>query len=78
MQKYLRVKDKQMLDDAYAFYSQRLEKIPYPTLKGIQFILDQMAEKHPQARKTSPESFVDLSLLQELDQSGFFKQLWKN
>jgi NitT/TauT family transport system substrate-binding protein len=78
MQKYLRVKDKQMLDDAYAFYSQRLEKIPYPTLKGIQFILDQMGEKHPQARKTSPESFVDLSLLQELDQSGFFKQLWKN
>jgi len=26
----------------------------------------------------TPESFVDLLLLQELDQSGFFKQLWKN
>jgi len=26
----------------------------------------------------APESFVDLSLLQELDQNGFFKQLWKN
>jgi hypothetical protein len=36
------------------------------------------AESHPQARKTAPESFVDLSLLQELEQSGFFKQLWKN
>jgi hypothetical protein len=36
------------------------------------------AESHPQARKTALESFVDLSLLQELEQSGFFKQLWKN
>ena len=78
MKKYLRVDEKELLDDAYAFYSQRLQKIPYPTLKGIKFILDEMAEKQPQAKKATPESFVDLSLLQELDQSGFFKQLWKN
>ncbi len=72
MKKYLRLEDKELLDDAYAFYSERLEKIPYPTIKGIKFILDQLAEKHPQASKTSPESFVDLSLLQEMEQSGFF------
>jgi NitT/TauT family transport system substrate-binding protein len=77
MKKYLRMDDKELLDEAYAFYSERLEKIPYPTTKGIKFILDEMAEKHPQASKTTPESFVDLSLLQELEQSGFFKQLWK-
>jgi hypothetical protein len=28
--------------------------------------------------KAPPENFVDLSLLQEIDQSGFFKQLRKN
>jgi len=78
MKKYLRLDDKELLDDAYVFYTQRLEKIPYPTLKGIKFILDDMAEKHPQARKTAPDSLVDLSLLQELDQSGFFRLLWKN
>jgi len=43
MKKYLRLEDKELLDDAYAFYSERLEKIPYPTIKGIKFILDQMA-----------------------------------
>ena len=78
LKKYLRVDDKEILDDAYTFYSQRLQKIPYPTMKGIKFILDEMAEKQPRARNVAPESFVDLSLLQELDQSGFFKQLWKN
>jgi NitT/TauT family transport system substrate-binding protein len=78
LKKYLRVDDKEILDDAYNFYSQRLQKVPYPTLKGIKFILDEMAEKQPRAKNVAPESFVDLSLLQELDQSGFFKQLWKN
>lgn len=78
MKKYLRVDDKEMLDDAYSFYSARVQKIPYPTLKGIKFILDSLAETQPRARKVTPESFVDLSLLQELDQSGFFKQLWKS
>ena len=78
IRKYLKVNEKELLDDAYEFFSQRLEKIPYPTLKGIKFILDDMAERQPQARKAVPENFVDLSLLQEIDQSGFFKQLWKN
>src|SRR5499425_860833 len=66
LKKYLRIDEKEFLEDAYAFYSPRVQKIPYPTLKGIQFILDAMAEKQPRARKASPESFVDLSLLQEL------------
>ena len=78
MKKYLRVDDKEMLDDTYGFYSARVQKIPYPTMKGIKFILDSLAESQPRARKVAPESFVDLSLLQEIEQSGFFKQLWKN
>ena len=78
MKKYLRIDEKEILDDAYTFFSEKLEKIPYPTLKGIKFILDGMAERNPQAKKRGPESFVDLSLLQEIEQSGFFKQLWKN
>ena len=78
LKKYLRVDDKELLDDAYSFYSQRLQKIPYPTLKGIKFILDEMAERQPRAKNVAPESFVDISLLQEIEQSGFFKQLWKN
>ena len=78
MKKYLRIDDKDVLDDAYTFYSEKLEKIPYPTLKGIKFIIDEIADRNPQARKATPESFVDLSVLQELEQSGFFTRLWKN
>ena len=77
MKKYLRVDEKEMLDDAYDFYSPRVQKIPYPTVKGIKFILDTMAESQPRARNVAPESFVDLSLLQEIDQSGFFNSSGK-
>src|SRR5262247_4463251 len=62
LKKYLRVDDKEILDDAYTFYSQRLQKIPTPTLKGIKFILDEMAERNPRAKNVAPESFVDLSV----------------
>jgi NitT/TauT family transport system substrate-binding protein len=78
LKKYLRIDDRELMDDAYDFYAVRLQKIPYPTVKGVQFVLNQLAERNPQARKIPPESFVDLSLLQEIEQSGFFKQLWKN
>src|SRR5262249_56671632 len=78
VKEHLRIDEKDCWADAYDFYSPRVQKIPYPTLEGIQFILDGLAEKQPQARKASPESFGDLSLLQELDQNGFFKKLWKN
>jgi ABC-type nitrate/sulfonate/bicarbonate transport system substrate-binding protein len=78
MKKYLRIDNKDILDDAYTFYSEKLEKIPYPTLKEIKFIIDEMAERKPQAKKATPESFVDMSVLQEIEQSGFFAQLWKN
>ena len=78
LKKYLRVDDKEILDDAYTFYSQRLQKIPLPTLKGIKFILDEMAEKATAGKKRGAGEFCRFSLLQELEQNGFFKQLWKN
>jgi hypothetical protein len=74
----LRVDEKEVLNETYDFYAQRVQKIPYPTLKGIKFILDSIAETQPRARNVAPETFVDLSLLQEIEQSGFFAQLWKN
>jgi hypothetical protein len=52
-------------------------KRPYPTLKGIQYILDEMVPKVPQAKTTKPEQFVDLSLLQQLEKEGFFAEMTK-
>jgi NitT/TauT family transport system substrate-binding protein len=73
--KYLRGAEPDVLRAAYQGFVKMVPKKPYPTLKGIQFLLDQVAGQLPQAKKAKPEQFVDLSLLQELEKEGFFVEL---
>lgn len=75
--KYMRTDDHDVLDYSYQHYLKRTPKKPYPTLKGIQFILDMAAPQFPQAKTAKPEQFVDLSFLQELETEGFFNEMAK-
>lgn len=54
-----------------------IPKKPYPTLKGIQFMLDMLGPTIPEAKTAKPEQFVDLSFLQELEKEGFFTEMSK-
>jgi hypothetical protein len=40
-------------------------------------LLDDMAPKNPKAAAVDPKSFVDQSFVQEMETSGFIKQLYK-
>ena len=75
--KYLRLTDAEALDATYAAFVKSVAKKPYPTLKGIQFLLDEVASKLPNAKSAKPEQFVDLSLLQQLEKEGFFAEMAK-
>lgn len=76
--KYLRTEDKEVLEDTYESIVQTLvpEK-PYPTLKGVQIILRELGAKDPAARSAKPEQFVDISIMKELDDSGFVERLYR-
>ena len=75
--KYMRTNDPEILEDSYNGYIKWIPKKPYPTLKGIQFMLDMVAPQLPQAKNAKPEQFVDLSFLQELEKEGFFNEMAK-
>ena len=75
--KYMRTNDPAVLDDSYEGYIKMIPKKPYPTLKGIQFMLDMLAPTMPEAKGAKPEQFVDLSFLQELEREGFFNEMAK-
>ena len=75
--KYLRLNDAEVLDATYQAFVKTVSKRPYPTLKGIQFLLDEVATKFPNAKTAKPEQFVDLSLLQQLEKEGFFAEMAK-
>jgi len=75
--KYMRTDDPGVLESSYQAYVKATPKKPYPTLKGLQFLLDQLAPTMPQAKNAKPEQFVDLSFLQELEKEGFFTEMAK-
>jgi NitT/TauT family transport system substrate-binding protein len=75
--KYMRSNDPAVLEDSYNGYIKSIPKKPYPTLKGIQFMLDVLTPTLPQAKNFKPEQFVDLSFLQELEKEGFFTEMAK-
>lgn len=75
--RYMRTNDAEVLEQSYEVYLKTTAKRPYPTLKGLQFLLDALAPTTPQAKAAKPEQFVDLSFLQELDKEGFFNEMVK-
>ncbi len=75
--RYLRTTDPEVLEATHGWFVKRVAKRPYPTLKGIQFLLDEVSAKLPQAKSAKPEQFVDISLLQELEKEGFFVDMGK-
>ena len=75
--KNLKTNDPEGLERAYRAYNAAFPEIPYPNPEGVKTLLDDMAPRDKKAGSADPRSFVDLSVVQELETSGFFKQLYK-
>lgn len=75
--KYMRTSDADVLESSYQAYVNTTPRKPYPTLKGLQFLLDRLAPTMPQAKAAKPEQFVDMSFLNELEKEGFFNEMAK-
>lgn len=52
------------------------EQVPYPSLRGVETVLGYIEKDNPKAKTADPKSFVDDSLLREIEQSGFVKTLY--
>ena len=53
------------------------EAMPYPSLRGVETVLGFVEKDNPKAKGADPKSFVDDSLLREIDASGFVKGLYQ-
>jgi NitT/TauT family transport system substrate-binding protein len=74
--KNLGVSDPEGLERAYKDYANAFPEIPYPTPDGVKTMLDDLARSNSKAGSADPKAFVDMSLVKELDSSGFIKQLY--
>jgi hypothetical protein len=53
------------------------EQMPYPSLRGVETVIGFVERDNPKAKGADPKSFVDDSLLREIDASGFVKGLYQ-
>jgi hypothetical protein len=44
----------------------------------VKTMLDDMALKTPKAASADPKTYVDMTLVQEIEKSGFIKQLYRH
>ena len=70
LKKYMRISDPEILEEGYRYALRFIQPRPFPTLDETRAVLDEL--KRPEAR---PETFVDLSLMQELEKEKFFDKL---
>src|SRR6185295_4097061 len=81
MQKKLRIQSAQERDMRYMEMSYNLmtaaySDVPYPSLRAVQSIVDKIAEEDPKVKEREIRSFVDDTLVKELEDNGFTKSFY--
>ena len=76
MGKQLRLTDRAILDAAYNAEIKALEPRLVLKNEALQAILEEVAATDPRAKNVKPQDMIDNSILNEMEKSGFFDQLW--
>lgn len=72
--KYLASKDQEIIDEAYRSFAPLFPRVPYVTDDAIRAALS--VTDHPKAASANPKDFYDNRFLQELESSGFVKEVY--
>jgi NitT/TauT family transport system substrate-binding protein len=73
--KWTRTQDRETLESSYEYATNFIERPPRPPYKAIETIIAQTAETDPRAKGRKAEEFIDATFYDELEKSGFFKDL---
>jgi NitT/TauT family transport system substrate-binding protein len=71
--KYMKVQDREVLEENFREYDFPVR--PYPSKEYFDLPIQEVGRKDPKVLKENPERFADMSLVKELDASGFVDKL---
>ncbi len=75
--KFTKLQDPAALEETYNAYAIKLmARLPYPNLKGVEVILEDLAKRNPKAKGANAKAFVEPRFLRELEDSGFVAKLY--
>jgi NitT/TauT family transport system substrate-binding protein len=77
LRKYLKIDDREALEEVYQLYKELYPQIPHPSPAAIQTQITWMAERDPRAKNAKPEQFIDGTILREIEKSGFVTRLYQ-
>jgi ABC-type nitrate/sulfonate/bicarbonate transport system substrate-binding protein len=72
--KNLVTKDQEIVEEAYRSFAPLFPKVPYVTEEAIRAVLS--VTDHPKAASADPKEFYNNRFLQDLESSGFVKELY--
>jgi len=76
--KFMKLTDTGAVEEAYRTYALKFtQRVPYPTAKGVQTILEDLAQRDERAKGVKPEQFIEPRFLKELEDSGFVDRLYR-
>jgi len=75
--KYRQTKDEKQIEDAYQTLREMVPQKPYPSIDGFRTIIQDAVARIPAAKNANPRDFMDTSLLEELDRSGYIDALYR-
>jgi ABC-type nitrate/sulfonate/bicarbonate transport system substrate-binding protein len=78
MKERLKIDDPAVIEETQKSYPRYMPNVPYPTRAGIAVIKSFLEKNEPALRQLSIDDQIDVQLVRELEQSGFFNALYKN
>jgi ABC-type nitrate/sulfonate/bicarbonate transport system substrate-binding protein len=76
LHRFLQQFDQEIIEDIYEYYTARFQRLPLPSMSAIQQMLNQFAATYPVAHTLPPTAVTDISMLEEMEQSGLVVRLY--
>lgn len=76
VQKYSRIDDRKVLEDAYHLFAKYWRRTPLPDREGVRGIIEDLAAQEPKAKTADPDQFIDPSFVRRVAQEGLIDKLF--
>jgi NitT/TauT family transport system substrate-binding protein len=76
IQKYLQSTDEQFTNVGYEAYGPLWPQAPYPSRDGMLKVIQEVSSQNPKAKDLNVDQLIDNSVVKELEDSGFIKQIY--
>src|SRR4026207_1083187 len=73
LSKYMKVQDREVLEENFREYDFPLK--PYPAREYYELPIQEVGKKDPKVLKENPERYADMSLVKEIESSGFIDKV---